>query len=741
MVENFRPGVTARLGLSPETALAENPRLIWASISGFGQEGPLRDRPAYDMVVQALSGVMSINGHVGAPAARLGIPAGDVVAGLYAVIGILSALHARGETGHGRIIDVSMLRGQLAMLSYQALYASVNDAAPGPQGAAHDSIATYRSFRAGDGREFVVTANTPRMWEELCRTLDVPELIGDDRFVDAAARLRNKEALWAILEARVATRPAAEWVELLTARLGAGRARAGRPRGAPGRPRRRRRLADHRAGRHRRVRERRHARSGSSARQRSKRRTRPRSAATRSRCSPRSSATPRPTCRPCSTTACWARRESAPRSADANVENAKRAGCQHPALFVLCVRRAQARETGSFAPARLRVRTREDRRELGEGASGGVIGVVGDDRATGVAARPQRRAERDGADRRHVVAERWRAGRRRRAPPPEPNGSKLAAVGQGGRRHRLDDPDDALAELAGQQAGADGDIGRRGLRGGHDEHFGVGQQVADRDGGVTGAGRHVDQEHVEVAEEDVGEELLDRAMQHRAAPGDDLVLGARAQEHADRDRLDPEARRAAGRDRRRASAAVRGHRRPASPSSPGIEKPCTSASMRPTRSPRAARATARFAVTVDLPTPPLPLVTAMTRVSESAVNGFVAARFPPRRRSVSAPRCSSVITPTSTCTFRMPGTPAAASATSRSMRLAIGQPAIVEQNADGGEAVLDQHLADHLELAERTAQLGVGDRADRIADGVDHAVRIQAWAGTPAAVATRSMSS
>ena len=217
VVENFRPGVTARLGLSPESALAENPRLIWASISGFGQDGPLRDRPAYDMVVQALSGVMSINGHPGAPAARLGIPAGDVVAGLYAVIGILSALHARGESGPGRIIDVSMLRGQLAMLSYQALYASVNDAAPGPQGAAHDSIATYRSFRGGDGREFVVTANTPRMWEELCRTLDVPELIVDERFIDAASRLRNREALWAILEARVATRPAADWVELLTA--------------------------------------------------------------------------------------------------------------------------------------------------------------------------------------------------------------------------------------------------------------------------------------------------------------------------------------------------------------------------------------------------------------------------------------------------------------------------------------------------------------------------------------------
>ncbi|ROO87418.1 crotonobetainyl-CoA:carnitine CoA-transferase CaiB-like acyl-CoA transferase [Actinocorallia herbida] len=215
VIENFRPGVTARLGIDPKTITAEQPALIWASISGFGQDGPLRDRPAYDMIVQALSGVMSLNGHPGSPAARLGIPAGDVVAGLYAVIGLLAALDARHKTGRGRIIDVSMLRGQLSMLSYQALYTSLKGVAPGPQGAGHDSIATYRSFRGGDGREFVVTANTPRMWEGLCRVLGVGELVGDERFLDAASRLRNKEALWEILEARFAERPAAEWIDLL----------------------------------------------------------------------------------------------------------------------------------------------------------------------------------------------------------------------------------------------------------------------------------------------------------------------------------------------------------------------------------------------------------------------------------------------------------------------------------------------------------------------------------------------
>jgi crotonobetainyl-CoA:carnitine CoA-transferase CaiB-like acyl-CoA transferase len=102
------------------------------------------------------------------------------------------------------------------MLSYQAVYTYLNGTAPGPQGAGHDSIATYRSFSGKDGRELVVTANTPRMWQGLCRVLGIDELTGDERFLDAARRLRNKEELWAILESRFAERPASEWVDLLT---------------------------------------------------------------------------------------------------------------------------------------------------------------------------------------------------------------------------------------------------------------------------------------------------------------------------------------------------------------------------------------------------------------------------------------------------------------------------------------------------------------------------------------------
>ncbi|RYF45608.1 MAG: CoA transferase [Comamonadaceae bacterium] len=213
--ENFRPGVCSRLGLGPNELTSAHPSLIWVSISGFGQDGPLRDRPAYDMIVQALSGVMSLTGHEDAPAARLGIPAGDVVAGLYAVIGTLAALHARDTGEGGRIVNVSMLDGQLAMLSYQAVYAAISGSAPGRQGARHDSIPTYRSFTGGDGREFVVTANTPRMWENMCTAMGLPDLLDDPRFFDGARRLENKDALWEILEARFAETPADVWVQKL----------------------------------------------------------------------------------------------------------------------------------------------------------------------------------------------------------------------------------------------------------------------------------------------------------------------------------------------------------------------------------------------------------------------------------------------------------------------------------------------------------------------------------------------
>jgi CoA:oxalate CoA-transferase len=215
VVENFRPGVSARLGLAPEALRAEHPRLVWVSISGFGQHGPWRDRPAYDIVVQALSGVMSLTGVPDAPAMRLGVPAGDLVAGMYAVMATLAGLVERDRTGSGRWADVSMLDGQLSMLSYQAVYAGVSGITPRPQGSRHDSIPTYRSFVAGDGRELVVAANTERMWTGLCQALGRGDLVGDPRFSTAADRLRHEAELGPLLEEAFLARPAAAWAEEL----------------------------------------------------------------------------------------------------------------------------------------------------------------------------------------------------------------------------------------------------------------------------------------------------------------------------------------------------------------------------------------------------------------------------------------------------------------------------------------------------------------------------------------------
>ncbi|SSW69442.1 CoA transferase [Achromobacter veterisilvae] len=217
VVENYRPGVAQRIGLDIDALRAQHPKLIWASVSGFGQTGPWRDRPAYDMIVQALSGVMSLTGEPGRPAVRLGIPAGDMVAGMYCAIAINAALADREREGQGRAIDVSMLDCQLAMLSYQSTYALVAGVVPQPQGARHDSIPTYRSFVGGDGRELVVTANTERMWRGLCQALECPELAEDPSFASGAARLENRLALWPLLEAAFLKRAAADWIEPLNA--------------------------------------------------------------------------------------------------------------------------------------------------------------------------------------------------------------------------------------------------------------------------------------------------------------------------------------------------------------------------------------------------------------------------------------------------------------------------------------------------------------------------------------------
>jgi len=215
VMENFRPGVLERLGLSADALRKEKPSLIWCSISGFGQDGPYRNKPAYDMIVQALSGGMSLTGEAGGAPVRAGIPIGDLAAGLYASIATLAALNRRHQTGLGDTIDISMLDCQAAMLCYQAAYYMHSGVVPGRQGRGHESIPTYRSFEAKDGIHIVITANTERMWQGLARALGHEEWLGDPRFTTNKERLANRYALWPMLEDAFRTRNADAWVCIL----------------------------------------------------------------------------------------------------------------------------------------------------------------------------------------------------------------------------------------------------------------------------------------------------------------------------------------------------------------------------------------------------------------------------------------------------------------------------------------------------------------------------------------------
>ena len=215
LIENMRPGGAAKYGLDYDSLAQLNPKLIYASISGFGQDGPYRDQPAYDMVVQALSGGMSLTGEPDGRPVRSGIPIGDLAAGSYAVMGILAALEGRHASGRGQHIDVGMLDCQVAMLCYQAAYFLASGTVPKPQGRAHESIPTYRSFTAGDGLDFVICANTDRMWRSLCEVVGRLDLRDDGGLATRAGRYERRVEIWEALEAAFKTGNADTWVERL----------------------------------------------------------------------------------------------------------------------------------------------------------------------------------------------------------------------------------------------------------------------------------------------------------------------------------------------------------------------------------------------------------------------------------------------------------------------------------------------------------------------------------------------
>lgn len=194
LVENYRPGVMDRLGLGYEELAAINPKLIYCSISGFGMNGPLRDRPSFDIVLQALSGALSVNGEPGALPTKLGIPLGDLVGGINGPIGILAALHERSVTGRGRLIDISLLDGMIGMLGYLAQLAFFTGEDPQPQGSQHPNLVPYGAFPASDG-SIIVACLTNAFWGRICRALGMDEYTDDPRFDTLEKRRDNRDVV------------------------------------------------------------------------------------------------------------------------------------------------------------------------------------------------------------------------------------------------------------------------------------------------------------------------------------------------------------------------------------------------------------------------------------------------------------------------------------------------------------------------------------------------------------------
>lgn len=212
IVENFRPGTMERLGLGYAALAARHPRLIYCSISGFGQTGPRRSQAGYDAVVQAEGGLMSITGDADGPPFRLGVAISDIVTGMFAAQGIAMALVARGRSGHGQLVDVGMLDATAALLTYQAAICFATGAPPKRMGNRHPTIVPYETFAAADG-DVVVAVGNDDQWRRFCDVAGLSELATDSRFVTNRARVEHYDALRPQLADRLKARTRGAWLK------------------------------------------------------------------------------------------------------------------------------------------------------------------------------------------------------------------------------------------------------------------------------------------------------------------------------------------------------------------------------------------------------------------------------------------------------------------------------------------------------------------------------------------------
>ncbi|MDD9993461.1 MAG: CoA transferase, partial [Rhodospirillales bacterium] len=214
VVENYRPDVKHRLGIDYETLSALNPRLVYASLSGFGQDGPYAKRPGFDQIAQGMGGLMSITGEPGRGPMRVGIPVADLSAGLYTAIGILVALLEREHSGKGQWVQSSLLQAMIAQLDFQAARYLFEGEAPGQAGNDHPTSIPTGVFETADGYINIATSGGA-IYERLCEALGMPELITDPRFATGDGRSENRVALNGLINERTRTRPSTAWVDAL----------------------------------------------------------------------------------------------------------------------------------------------------------------------------------------------------------------------------------------------------------------------------------------------------------------------------------------------------------------------------------------------------------------------------------------------------------------------------------------------------------------------------------------------
>jgi len=211
LVENYRPGVARRLGVDYATLSTINPRLIYCSISGFGQTGPYADRGGYDLIAQGMSGIMSATGSEGGAPVKVGVPITDLGAGLFAVFGILCAVRARHSTGRGQLVDTSLFEAGLSLSAWEATEYWFTGQVPRGLGTAHRLNAPYQAFRASDGH-FTVGAANANLFPRFCALLGLEHLVTDPRFDTVARRLQNRAVLEPIVEAVTVSQPRAHWL-------------------------------------------------------------------------------------------------------------------------------------------------------------------------------------------------------------------------------------------------------------------------------------------------------------------------------------------------------------------------------------------------------------------------------------------------------------------------------------------------------------------------------------------------